>query len=373
MTALEELTAAYADPRPLIGDFKAAGGQVVGYIGADVPEELIAAAGFLPVRLRAETGASDAPADRYGEGGGNAVIRGYIARLLDGTYDYVDHLVVATTPSYLGALFTFLREIQAADPSFPRLSLQLCDLHHGATPATQRYNLESLARLKAALERWSGRPVTDPPLSAAIADANASRVQLGQLQALRVRGRVSGVDALQIIGAAYVTPKDWHAERLAKVLRELATAPEQPGRPVVFSGSETDTADLYRRLEAAGLNVVGDDQGWGGRVTERLVANGDPLAVLEARYRKMAPAPAKSTTAARVEYLLDLVRRTGAQAVVFAARGLDHPAAWDIPEQIKALDAAGVPSVVLDPAVFTGAALGDLRSPQNALGTQAHG
>jgi benzoyl-CoA reductase/2-hydroxyglutaryl-CoA dehydratase subunit BcrC/BadD/HgdB len=362
MSALDDLLGAYQDRHAAARAFKAAGGQVVGYIGADVPEELIAAAGMLPVRLHAETGAPDAPADRYGEGGGNALIRAFVARLLDGTYAYLDHLVVATTPSYLGALFTFLREVQTEDAAFPRLSLQLCDLHHGPSPATARYNLQTLARLKAALEGWCGRPISDDALSRAIADANASRALLDRLQALRAERRIAGADALQVIGAAYVTPKAWHSERLAAALPGVARAPRLAGRPVVFSGSETDTPDLYRRIEAAGLIIVADDQGWGGRVAERAVARGgDPMEALARRYRDMAPAPAKSTMGERIDYLLDLVRRTGAEAVVFAIRGLDHPPAWDAPAQIAALEAAGIGVVQLDAAVFGG---GQVRVPE---------
>lgn len=371
MSALHDLARAYTDRYAAARAFRAGGGKVVGYIGADVPEELITAAGMLPVRLAAETGASDAPADRYGEGGGNAAIRAYVARLLDGTYADIDHLVIGTTPSYLGALFTFLREIQQ-DPSFPRLSLQLFDFHHGPSAATAAFNLDSVRRLARALGDWSGQTVTEASLRGAIETCNASRRRLGQLETLRRQRRASGVEALCLIGSAYVTPKAWHNERLAAALGELAAMPPLPGRPVVFSGSETETTDLYARIEAQGLLIVADDQGWGGRVAERPVDEaGEPLAAITQRYHHMAPAPAKASTQARVSYLCELCERSGAEAVVFAVRGLDHPAAWDVPAQVAALKLAGVATVLLEPAAFAGgpiAAALDALSPEPAHG-----
>jgi benzoyl-CoA reductase/2-hydroxyglutaryl-CoA dehydratase subunit BcrC/BadD/HgdB len=372
MSALHDLAQAYTDRYAAARAFRAEGGQVVGYIGADAPEELIMAAGLLPVRLAAETGASDAPADRYGEGGGNATIRAYVARLLDGTYAEIDHLVIGTTPSYLGALFTFLREIQQQDADFPRISLQLFDFHHGSSAATAAFNLDSVRRLAATLEGWAGRPITEAGLRDAIAACNASRDLLGRLQTLRRQRRASGVEALNLIGSAYVAPKAWHNARLEAALGELAALPPLPGRAVVFSGSETETTDLYARIEAQGLLIVADDQGWGSRVAERPVdVSGEPLAAIAARYHHMAPAPAKASTGARVAYLSELCQRSGAEAVVFAARGLDHPAAWDIPAQVAALATDGVRNVVLEPAAF---AHGDLGAALDPLGLEpAHG
>ncbi|MFC3068902.1 2-hydroxyacyl-CoA dehydratase subunit D [Phenylobacterium soli] len=372
MSAVDELLSAYADPRAAALAFKARGGQVVGLIGSDVPEEIIAAAGLLPVRLRAETGASDAPADRYGEGGGNAVIRAFVARLLDGSYDYVDHLVVATTPSYLGALFTFLREIQRQDARFPRLPLQLFDFHHSASPVTRRFNRESADRLKAAAETWSGRAIADDDLARAIADSNAARAAVARLQDLRLAGRISGAEALALIGAGAMLPRAEYAAKLAAAVGELAGRAVRPGPRVVFSGSETETPDLYRRIEAEGLTIVADDQGWGSRVAERPVAgDGDPLQAIVERYHFMAPAPAKSSTEARIAYLLDLVRRTDADGVIFAVRGLDHPAAWDAPSQIAALEDIGVAVVQLPPAAVASGPLGEALAP--LLKKTAHG
>jgi benzoyl-CoA reductase subunit C len=52
VTALDALRAAYGSPRTAIREWQKAGGLVAGYVGADVPHELVAAAGLLPVRLR---------------------------------------------------------------------------------------------------------------------------------------------------------------------------------------------------------------------------------------------------------------------------------------------------------------------------------
>ena len=51
MAALEQLQALYRQRDVAARAWKAGGGKVVGYVSDSMPEELVAAAGFLPYRL----------------------------------------------------------------------------------------------------------------------------------------------------------------------------------------------------------------------------------------------------------------------------------------------------------------------------------
>ena len=52
MDALKSLAAVYANPLHAAEAWKASGGKVVGYLCDNVPDELIAAAGFFPLRVK---------------------------------------------------------------------------------------------------------------------------------------------------------------------------------------------------------------------------------------------------------------------------------------------------------------------------------
>jgi len=68
MDGLDELAGLYADPLRAAQAWKATGGKVVGYLEDNVPDELIAAAGFFPLRIKGspdtDTGLVDDRVDR---------------------------------------------------------------------------------------------------------------------------------------------------------------------------------------------------------------------------------------------------------------------------------------------------------------------
>ncbi len=131
------------------------------------------------------------------------------------------------------------------------------------------------------------------------------------------------------------------------------SAPTVTGRPVIVSGSDVGGVALYEALEAHGLRVAADDHDSGTRAIGPLVDEAeDPLTALAHRYAHRDPAPAQWSTVSRVDYLLALVRDTGAEAVIFDIPPFEHPAAWDYPAQRRALDEAGVAHVLLPPTAY---------------------
>ena len=76
--------------------WRAAGRKVIGELGCDVPDELILAAGMLPVRICADPERPLAETDKYLEYAFDPMVRAQFEKIVDGTYyDQIDALAIA--------------------------------------------------------------------------------------------------------------------------------------------------------------------------------------------------------------------------------------------------------------------------------------
>ncbi len=237
MSALEQLVAVYEDPSPVLEQWR---GRVVGYLGADVPRELISAAGLLPFRLRG-AGTPSARADEILGTRVERPVRRVLGELLEGRAG-IDFLVISHERDSLVRLFTSLRVLPDPLPE-----VWFLDLLHLPTETTAAYNAARLEELVEVLERWSGQPLAEAP------DADAAH-----LTELRLTGRLRGSDALAVLRAGEILPPDEYDRLLGELLgEERAEIPAS--RRVYVTGSEQVSPDLYRRLESEGMHVVGED------------------------------------------------------------------------------------------------------------------
>jgi benzoyl-CoA reductase/2-hydroxyglutaryl-CoA dehydratase subunit BcrC/BadD/HgdB len=300
VSALDELVAAYESPSlPAVG--------VVGYLGDDVPRELVAAAGLLPVRLRGSVPSSER-ADSILGPGVDAPVRAVLAGLLEGR-PRIDFLLLSHDSDSAVRLFTALRVLSRSEP-LPEL--WFLDLLHLPTETTASYNHDRLCELLGVLERWSGRPVSDESVAAAAAEAAETRLLLAGVEKLRRASpaRLRGSEALAVAGAVATLPAAEANRLLGELLADPPEPLPEPARRVFVTGSALVGTDLFRALEAHGLHVVGEHFG-----------RHDPAGVADA------------------------ARAAGAEVVLAWIRSGDDARAWSVPALRDSLD---LPLVVLD-------------------------
>jgi benzoyl-CoA reductase/2-hydroxyglutaryl-CoA dehydratase subunit BcrC/BadD/HgdB len=314
---------------------------------------MMLAAGMLPVRLEADVLHPSHAADRLGADG-HPVLRSLVAELLGGRYDFIDRLVIGSSPRNLTALRILIRELHANDRSFARLETCLVDITHAGRPATEAYNRESLVRFREQLRHWSGRLVTDDDLLAAIALCNDTRALLQRFQHVRRdNGDIGGVTALQLHANASSADRGDFNAYLGQWLAQLATSSGSSQPAILYSGTAVETTEAYRLIESAGLRIVDDDQDFGARAAGQAVStDGDPLAALAFARSHRHPSSVSFSTALRRAHLLQRVADCRPDAVLFHAAAYDHPTGWDLPELRQALDGIGMPHETLDPYCY---------------------
>jgi benzoyl-CoA reductase/2-hydroxyglutaryl-CoA dehydratase subunit BcrC/BadD/HgdB len=351
MSASEELGRAYRERDRAALEWRAQGGQVVGCLGSDVPEELLIAAGLLPVRVCGDPEAGLQAADLYMERAFDPRVRSRFLRIIDGSYSYLDHLVVSNSSDALVRAFYYLRALRMADPSLPVPDLYFFDLLHTRSRTSRQYNRGRAHDLKGVIEQWCEREIADEDLVKAIDICEENRRLLRELSDLRAPGppRVSGVQALEVIGASMSMPRHEHNRLVAAFLQEAALNDPLPGVRLFVTGSAQDHVQFYELVESCGAVVVGEDHDWGARHavgTTQITA--DPIDGVVARYHLRPPSAHQSTVSERVAALLENVHNTGAQGVIAFIYEADDAPSWDFPAQREALESEGIPVLLFD-------------------------
>ncbi|GHE91269.1 hypothetical protein GCM10017786_24600 [Amycolatopsis deserti] len=321
---------------------------VIGYVGADVPVELITAAGAVPMRLAGRPGADRTLGEKYLGRGLDPAVRSLLSRLLAGEFGRLDGLVVSRDCEASLRLFYALRELRRVEPAVVLPPLHLVDVLHLPHRTTTRYVLAKVRQLRATLESWTGSVITDPALAEAITAHDRLRALLGEMAALRRRGRLSGTRALSIVARTTALPVVQAIELVESVLDE-DHAPV-PGRRVFLTGSGHDSPEVYEMLEEAGLLIVGEDHDWGDLLWHRRVGAPTELALAE-RYQHNGPSAPRASIRARAAHTAAAARECGAEALIAYAREHDDAPPWDYPAQ---REATGLPSVLLERQPYGG-------------------
>jgi len=354
MTAFEKLQTHYRQRDLSAREWKKNGGKVVGYFCDNVPEEFISAAGFMPFRLSGDPeGGTERPGN-YSERGNVFSREGFVASMLhmvlNGRYDFLDYLIIPHARDSVHRLYTTLINRQAENPALKLPELYYLDNLHTNFYSAGIYNHQRWLELKSRLEEWSGKKISGDRLSEAIAISNENKRLLKEIAALRASDppRISGVEALQIIGTSMFMPKETHNTLLKALLSDTEAFPEKNGVRLFVEGSPLDHPQLYEIIESCGATIVGEDNCWGNRYADVPIDTSlDPTEAVMYRYSNKTPCTRMYPLSARVDYCVKSAQESNAQGVVFNVFQFDEMQAWETPDEINALKEKGISSLYL--------------------------
>jgi benzoyl-CoA reductase/2-hydroxyglutaryl-CoA dehydratase subunit BcrC/BadD/HgdB len=354
MSALDELQKHYGQRDLAARQWKQKGGKVVGYLCDNVPEEFILAADLFPVRLSGDPLGGAEKIGNYSEQGNVFSREGFVASMLhmilNDRYDYLDYLIVPHARDSVHRMFTALNRHKETDPTLKLPELFYLDNLHTSFYSAGIYNNKRWLKLKTRLEEWSGKPISNEKLARAIDITNESKSLLKKLAALRASDppRVSGVEALQIIGSSMFMLKEAHNGLLKKWLSEAEHLPAKNGVRLFVEGSPLDHLQLYEIIESCGATVVGEDNCWGNRYSDVSIEQlSDPTEAVMARYNNKSPCTRMYPLSRRVDYCLQSALEAKARGVIFNVFKFDEMQAWETPDEIKILKEHGIPSLYL--------------------------
>lgn len=343
---IEEFRKRVAARHDIAGAWKQSGGRVAGWVCTYAPEEILLAAGMLPVRVFGGDREATPLGDAYLYTNLCSYVRACADAGLDGEYAYLDCFVATNACDSIRRLFDVWHHY-VSTPLAVVVSVPV-----RSAPVNVAFFRSELERVRREVGEVVGAPISDDALADAIRTLNRTRSLLAQLYELRRADTppVTGAETLAVVLAALVTPKDEYNRLLARFLATLEEGGRGAGygrhRPVrlFLMGSELDKPEYVEIIEGLGALVVGDDLCNGARYfSDPVMEEGDPMAALAERYLRRLPCPRMEPPRRRVETVLSLVRQQRAEGVVYAELQFCHLHGGTYPGVRDALMAAGVP------------------------------
>jgi benzoyl-CoA reductase subunit C len=326
------------------------GGKAVGCFPVYTPQELIAAAGALPVSLFGGRGQIEIDrADSRIQSFVCSVVRSTMELGLAGNLDWLDGFVVPSICDVARNLTGVWQHNFADHMTFYLHLPQNVD-----SAAAGVYYRGELERLREALAKLTGRAISDPALQSAIRVYNRNRALLAQLYQRRAahpeQWPASHIYALAAAGNVLL--REQHNELLerALVLGESKPRPKRDLVRVALRGMfcEQPPLELLEVLEETGCAVVDDDAQIGARFfLEPVAEDSDPLGALVDAYRhRTVLTPVNNPgRRSRNEDLLERCRQKSIQGVIFASPKFCEPALYDAVLLKRAAERAGLPTL----------------------------
>ncbi len=329
------------------------GGRAVACYPVWAPAEVIHAAGMLPLALLGGgTSVELTHADARFQSFVCSIAKSTLELGFQGLVKGVDGFVfsnICDVARNLGSIY----KRNFADVFVDYLHLP----QNSTSPAVVAYAAAELRRLARGLEEHFGLGVTPTALAKSIETYNALRARLRALYALRIAEpqTLSTSELYAVLRAAAVAPPEEGLVWLDTLLAEL---PRRDARPrdrlrVVIEGAfcEQPPLGLLEVLEEAGCYVVEDDLMLGWRwFTSDVAKDGDPFERLGCAYVNQA-VPSSTRHEGRQhrsEGLIEKVRRSKADAVVFMPAKFCEPALFDYVLMKQGLERAGIPHLLVE-------------------------
>jgi len=317
------------------------GGKVLGTFCCCVPEEIIHAAGMLPVRVLGEH-EETTEADLHFPTNLCPYCKSCFDQALKGKYDYLDGLVIPNVCNMIKAMYGFSKLLLKAT------YVHFVDVPQRLSSNGVQFFSEELARFKESLEDFSGKPISNEALQHSIGVYNENRSLLEKVYELRRKSTplVSGSEAQEIVISSMLIPKEEHNRLLAQLLERIEERDDVPGKGIrlFISASVLDDTDFLRLIEECGGIVVSDDMPMGSRYFSGLVAsNNDPLHALADRYLNKIACPRKMLPDERLAFTDNMMKGTDAKGVIVHNMRACDPHLYEYPLIRQKMEGQGLP------------------------------
>jgi benzoyl-CoA reductase/2-hydroxyglutaryl-CoA dehydratase subunit BcrC/BadD/HgdB len=256
--------------------------------------------------------------------------------------------VIPRTSEQEHKLFLYLHEVARQRYATALPELCLYSLLHARSREAEVYGLERTRELMKHLEQQAGRSIEPSKLARAVEESNQASLAIRRLLDLRqsVEPRLSGVEALALIGAVYFMDRAEYALLANEALTELSLRPPLRGARILIKGSPLHHTGLHRTVESHRAVVVAEDDWWGSRaITKEIATTGDMVQSIFETYYLDAPSPRVFPREAADGWFL--AAATNVDGVVFYLPPEDDVLGWDYPGLRKTLDQRDIPSLLV--------------------------
>jgi benzoyl-CoA reductase subunit C len=328
---------------PTVTRWRQTGGKVVGHFQVYFPEEIVHAAGMLPLKIRGAPLEANQATSRFGS---------YLCSILKTSLELVlsdrielDMFVthpICDAARNLGAIW-------GRNFNYPCQILYLPQNANSGYAA--HYLRDEYNRLKQEIEAIAGRSISEEDLRNSIAVFNENRAWLRQLYAIKreTPWLISADEAYVLMAVGGVIPREEHNALLQYALPLIKgrDAKQQDKIRIVFEGGFCEQPPLdFIRMMGRSCYVVDDDLMIGLRwILDDVPVNGSPIYNLaEAYLENSSYSPVQhDLRKPKEKMLMDRIKNSGAYAAIVTAAKMCEPGLEEQVTYVHTLDEAGIP------------------------------
>ncbi|MBA4368644.1 MAG: hypothetical protein C0403_13515 [Desulfobacterium sp.] len=336
---------AYETSSQILSRIHDQGQKLFGYFCTYTPIELLAACGYLPVRIMGGRGKTEQCYHLLPE-----FICPFMKRSLERAMNGEYHFLSGIVQSYSCDAVCGCQAVWKNN--FPDMSLYSISLPYNSNPQAREFYI---AEFKNLLEKL-GQPY-DPCFQEKLRQAIEQYRQVRQAVLNLYDSAQSGLldisaeEKWYAVQAGFVIPPDQYLELINRLIQRKKEASVHKKNPVsvIISGSEIGHPDILTYIEKTGGRIVWDDHCTGIRSFEP--ADGfveDPMERLVDRYMKRSPCASRSRAEDRWLQWEKKLRHSDVQGVIFILQKFCTPHLSDIPYFKEQLKKRGILSIVLE-------------------------
>lgn len=345
-TILNELAAIAASPRKAVDDYKVATGKgAVGIMPLYAPEEMVHAAGYLPVGIWGGK-ANISKARAYLPPFACSIMQSVMEMQCNGTYDCLDAVLMSVPCDTLKCLS---QKWKGTSPVIVFTHPQNRGLEAANTFLVEEYKI-----VRSKLENILGVKITDEALNKSIDIYNENRQVMREFSdvAADYPQIIDPVKRHAVMKARMFMEKSKHTAMVRELIDELKAMPVEPwkGKKVVLTGIMAEPNELLEIFKEFNIAVVADDLAQEGRQFRTDAPAGtDPLYRLAKIWQNFQGCSvATDTKKKRGQMLINMVNHKKADAVIICMMKFCDPEEWDYPIYYKQFEDAGIKNLYLE-------------------------
>ena len=349
---LDEFKVKAATPKQQLAEYKAQGKKVVGVLPYYAPEELVYAAGIVPMGIWGSNNKTISRAKEYCATFYCTIAQLSLEMLLDGTMDGLDGIITPTICDTLRPMSQNFRVAMGDKMSV----IFLAHPQNRFEDFGLQFTVDQYTHVKKELEKIAGREITNDDIKNAIKVYNESRAARRKFVKLASDhcDVITPTKRSAVLKAFHFMLKDEYTAKLNELNAELEKLPvcDWQGTKVVTSGIICDNPALLAAFEENNIAIAADDVAHETRSFRTDVPeDADPMMALAHQFANIdydvLLYDPKSSENRRGEFVANLVKESGAQGLVLFMQQFCDPEEMEYPYLKKALNDADIPHIKL--------------------------
>lgn len=346
---INEFKAIADNPRKAMDDYKKETGKgAVGIMPVYCPEEIVHAAGYLPIGMWGAQKKQISKARTYLPPFACSIMQSVMELQLEGVYDDLEAVIFSVPCDTLKCMS------QKWNRPVPAIVFTHPQNRKIAKDAANVFAREEFNIVKEKLEDILDVHISNKAIKNSIAVYNENRAACREFSdvAAEYAAVVTPSDRHAVIKARWFMEKSRHTALVKELIAALKAepAPEFKGKKIIVTGIQVEPYDVLDIFQENGFAIVADDLAQETRNFRQDVPDDDDALMALARAWNEFDGCSLATDANKPkgQMIIDAVKKYGADAVVVCMMKFCDPEEFDYPILLQEFEAAGVKNLFIE-------------------------